>query len=165
MLQDIDPVKVQIEVPERDVARVGSGNVVRLTSDAYPGRQFSGKVARVVARARPAHPHDGHRGRHPQPETTCSSPACTRGSISCSRFARTPCWCRWRRSPAPRAEPTVLVVREGKVARRRSSSSAPPTGPRVQVIKGLAPDAQVILQGKELVRDGMTVKAVPAKAY
>ena len=38
-------------------------------------------------------------------------------------------------------------------------------GPRVQITKGLGPDDQVILQGKELVRDGQTVKAVPAKAY
>ena len=57
MLQEINPVKVQLEVHERDVARVAVGNVVRLTSDAYPGRQFSGKVARVV------HALD-HRGGH-----------------------------------------------------------------------------------------------------
>ena len=48
MLQDIDPVKVQVEVPERDVPRVRPGNAVRVTSDAYPGRRFSGRVARVV---------------------------------------------------------------------------------------------------------------------
>jgi len=41
----------------------------------------------------------------------------------------------------------------------------PTDGPRVQIVKGLGPDAQVIVQGKELVRDGMAVKAVPAKAY
>ena len=48
MLQDIDPVKVQIEVPERDVARVRVGNTVRLISDAYPNQTFAGTVQRVV---------------------------------------------------------------------------------------------------------------------
>jgi hypothetical protein len=41
----------------------------------------------------------------------------------------------------------------------------PSDGPRVQVVKGLPPDAKVIFQGKELVREGMAVQAVPAKAY
>jgi hypothetical protein len=61
-------------------------------------------------------------------------------------------------------QPTVLVVRDGKVA-SAVVELGPTDGPRVQVVKGLAPDAQVIFQGKELVRDGMAVKAVPAKAY
>jgi membrane fusion protein (multidrug efflux system) len=60
--------------------------------------------------------------------------------------------------------PTVLVVRDGKVA-STSVELGPTDGPLVQVVKGLSPDAQVIFQGKELVRDGMAVKAVPAKTY
>ena len=35
----------------------------------------------------------------------------------------------------------------------------------MQVVKGLAPDDQVIVQGKELVREGQAVKAVPIKGY
>ena len=41
----------------------------------------------------------------------------------------------------------------------------PTDGPAVQVTKGLGPDTEVILQGKDLVREGMAVRAVPAKAY
>src|SRR5262249_42830253 len=48
VVQDIDPVKVQVEVPERDAPRVRNGNSVRLTTDAYPGRTFTGTVARIV---------------------------------------------------------------------------------------------------------------------
>ncbi|MGH7321343.1 MAG: efflux RND transporter periplasmic adaptor subunit, partial [Candidatus Rokuibacteriota bacterium] len=47
-LQEIDPVRIQIEVPERDVARVRPGNAVRLATDAYPDRRFTGAVARIV---------------------------------------------------------------------------------------------------------------------
>jgi hypothetical protein len=60
------------------------------------------------------------------------------------------------------SRPAVLVVRDGKVA------TAPVTlggteGALTQITKGLGPDDEVILQGKELVREGQTVKAVPAR--
>jgi membrane fusion protein (multidrug efflux system) len=60
--------------------------------------------------------------------------------------------------------PTVLVVRDGKVV-ATAVELGPTDGPHVQVVKGLEPDSQVIVQGKELVRDGMSVSAVPAKSY
>jgi membrane fusion protein (multidrug efflux system) len=59
-------------------------------------------------------------------------------------------------------KPVVLVVREGKVA-TVAVSLGEIDGPLVQVVKGLAPDDQVIVQGKELVREGQAVKAVPIK--
>src|SRR5262245_17190262 len=47
-IQDIETVKVQIEVPERDIARVRVGSPVRLAVDPYERQTFSGAVARVV---------------------------------------------------------------------------------------------------------------------
>src|SRR5262245_56659448 len=47
-LQDIETVKVQIEVPERDIARLRVGSRVRLTVDPYQNEVFTGTVARVV---------------------------------------------------------------------------------------------------------------------
>jgi hypothetical protein len=60
--------------------------------------------------------------------------------------------------------PTVFVVRNGQVA-SQAVQLGPTDGPRVQIVQGVDPDAEVVLQGKELVRDGMVVKAVPAKVY
>jgi multidrug efflux pump subunit AcrA (membrane-fusion protein) len=58
----------------------------------------------------------------------------------------------------------VLIVRDGKVA-LVPVELGPTDGPVVQVTKGLGPDTEVILQGKDLVREGMAVRAVPAKSY
>ena len=60
--------------------------------------------------------------------------------------------------------PTVLVVRDGKVA-VSPVELGPTDGPAVQVTKGVDADSDVILQGKDLVREGIAVRAVPAKAY
>jgi membrane fusion protein (multidrug efflux system) len=60
--------------------------------------------------------------------------------------------------------PAVLVVRDGKVV-RVPVELGPTDGPVVQLTKGPSAEDQVILQGKELVRDGQGVKAVPAVSY
>jgi membrane fusion protein (multidrug efflux system) len=162
-LQDIDPVKVQVEVPERDVPRVRPGNVVRVTSDAYPGRRFSGRVARVVHALDPRTRTMGIEVDIPNGENL----------LKPGMYARIELVVEVRPDAllvplevltGAEGRPTMLLVQDGKVV-ATAVEMGPTDGPSVQVVKGLAPDAQIILQGKELVRDGMAVKAVPAKAY
>jgi len=163
MLQDINPVKVQLEVPERDVARVGVGNVVRLTTDAYSGRQFSGKVTRVVHALDPRTRTMGLEIDIPNPDNL----------LKPGMYARVDLLLEVRRDAllvplealtGAEDRPTVLIVRDGKVA-LMPVELGPTDGPVVQVTKGLGPDTEVILQGKDLVREGMAVRAVPAKSY
>ena len=59
---------------------------------------------------------------------------------------------------------TVLTVRDGKIA-AAPVELGPTDGPVVQITRGLGPDTEVVLQGKDLVREGMAVHAVPAKSY
>jgi membrane fusion protein (multidrug efflux system) len=59
---------------------------------------------------------------------------------------------------------TLMVVRNGKVAILPVKVGAA-DGPRVQIVQGLAATDQVVLQGRDLVRDGQVVRAVPAKSY
>jgi multidrug efflux pump subunit AcrA (membrane-fusion protein) len=65
-------------------------------------------------------------------------------------------------SAGPR--PTLLVVRDDKVVTVPVELGAP-DGPRVQIAAGLRSDDQVVVQGKDLVREGQTVKVTPAKSY
>ncbi len=162
ILQDINPVKIQIEVPERDVARVRVGNAVRLTVDAYPDRRFSGTVARVVHSLDPRTRTMGVEVEIPNPEQL----------LKPGMYARVQLVLEVRRGAllvplealvGSETRPAVLVVREGKVATQTVVLGAEDGG-LVQVTRGLRPDDQVIVQGKELVREGQTVKAVPAKS-
>jgi HlyD family secretion protein len=162
-LQEINPVKVQLEVPERDVARVGIGNTVRLTTDAYVGRQFSGKVARVVHALDPRTRTMGVEIDIPNPENL----------LKPGMYARVDLLIEVRKDAllvplevltGAEGRPTLLVVRDGKVV-ATPVELGPTDGPVVQVIRGVGPDASIILQGKDLVREGMTVRAVPAKSY
>lgn len=162
-LQEIDPVKVQIEVPERDVARIRVGNVVRLTTDAYAGRVFSGKVARVVHTLDP-------RTRTMGVEVDIANADTL---LKPGMYARVELVLEVRPDAlllplevltGAEGRPSILVVRDKKVT-TVPVELGPTDGPMIQIVKGVDGNTQVILQGKDLVRDGMTVLAVPAKSY
>jgi membrane fusion protein (multidrug efflux system) len=161
-VQDINPVKVQVEVPERDVARVKVGNAVRLVVDAYPDRTFTGTVARVVHTLDPRTRTMGVEVEIPNKEQL----------LKPGMYARVQLVLEVRRGAllvplealtGSETQPAVLLVQNGKVATRTVQLGAA-DGALIQVIKGLAPDDELIVQGKELVREGQTVKAVPAKS-
>jgi HlyD family secretion protein len=48
LMGDISALKVRAEVEERDAAKVRVGQLVVVRSDAYPGRDFAGKVASLA---------------------------------------------------------------------------------------------------------------------
>lgn len=46
-VQQITPVKMLVAVSESDYTKINRGDRVGITADALPGRQFSGKIARI----------------------------------------------------------------------------------------------------------------------
>ena len=59
-------------------------------------------------------------------------------------------------------KPVLYLVRDGIVVRRPVGVGAT-EGALVEVTNGLSGDEAVIVEGKELVREGLKVRAVPAK--
>jgi membrane fusion protein (multidrug efflux system) len=49
-LQAIDPILVDFRVPQRELARIATGQAVDLTTDAFPGEVFPGKVTAIDPR-------------------------------------------------------------------------------------------------------------------
>lgn len=50
-LQDVDELEVELDVPERYFARLGSGAPARITFEALPGVEIEGKIGAVIPRA------------------------------------------------------------------------------------------------------------------
>ncbi len=46
-LQSLDPVYVNFSLPQQDLARLGVGMAVRVTTDAFPGQNFEGKLTAI----------------------------------------------------------------------------------------------------------------------
>jgi RND family efflux transporter MFP subunit len=159
-IQDIRTVKVQIEVPERDIARVKVGAPVRLTVDPYQAETFTGLVARVVHNLDP-------RTRTMGVEVDVPNPT---GRLKPGMFARVEVLVETRPRaltiPAEavrlgEAKPSVMVVRDGVVEPVPVELGAADAR-GVEVLKGLAEADQVILQGKDLVKPRQRVRTVPA---
>jgi membrane fusion protein, multidrug efflux system len=49
-LDDISTIRIDFPLPERYLARVQSGTPISATADAFPGSQFTGRIARVDTR-------------------------------------------------------------------------------------------------------------------
>lgn len=49
-LEATDPIYADFGVPQQDISRVGPGMVVRMTVDAFPGREFEGRIKAVEPR-------------------------------------------------------------------------------------------------------------------
>jgi len=155
-LQDIETVKAQIEVPERDIARVRVGSPVRLTVDPYQGEVFTGSVARVVHNLDP-------RSRTMGVEVEIPNPV---SRLKPGMFARVEVLVETRRSALSiptealrlgEAKPSVMVVRDGVVEVAPVELGAT-DGRGVEVVKGLSDKDQVILQGKDLVKAKQKVR-------
>jgi RND family efflux transporter MFP subunit len=161
-IQDIHTVKVQIEVPERDIARVRLGSPVRLSVDPYRGETFSGRVSRVVHNLDP-------RSRTMGIEADIPNSA---GRLKPGMFARVELLVE-RRSRAltipteairvGELQPAVMVVRDGLVESLPVKLGAA-DGRGVEVLDGLSEQDLVILQGKDLVKPHQRVRTVPASA-
>ena len=160
LIQDIASVKVQLEVPERDIGRVKVGGGVRVTADPYKGEVFAGSIARVVHSLDP-------RSRTMGVEVEIPNPG---ARLNPGMFARVEAVVDTRTGvltiplEALRVgdgRPSVMVVRNNVVEPVAIEvGAADPRG--VEVVKGLGAGDQVILQGKDLVRQGQKVRAVPA---
>jgi RND family efflux transporter MFP subunit len=159
-IQDIQTIKVQIEVPERDIARVRLGSVVWLSVDPYQGEIFTGRVSRVVHNLDPRSRTMGVEADIPN----------STGRLKPGMFARVEVLVETR----PRAltipsetirlgeaQPSVMVVRDGVVEAVPVALGAADTL-GVEVVKGLSDQDQVILQGKDLVKPKQRVRTVPA---
>ena len=159
-VQDIQTVKVQIEVPERNIARVTVGSRVRLTVDPYEKEVFTGTVARVVHNLDPRTRTMGIEVEIPNPD----------GRLKPGMFARVEVLVETRHgvlmipNEAVRlgeAAPTVMVVREN-IVEAVPVELGPADVRGVQVLKGLSDQDQVVLQGKDLVKPKQRVRTVPA---
>jgi RND family efflux transporter MFP subunit len=48
LIDDLDPIVGVVFVTERDYARLTPGQLVMMTTDAYPGEEFTGRIDRIA---------------------------------------------------------------------------------------------------------------------
>lgn len=159
VLQDLETVKVQVEVEERHIARVRVGSQARVLVDAYPEKAFTAKAARIVHALDPRSRTLGVEMEIANRDHLLKPGMYARVELVIDRH------------PSALLVPgeavvgegegaSVFVVRDGVVGRRPVAAGVT-EGTLVEITKGLTGDETVVVEGKELVREGLRVRAEP----
>lgn len=157
VIQDIDTVKVQVEVEERHVSLVRVGSVARVSGDAYPGRVFEARAIRIVHALDPRSRTLGVEMEIANRDHRLKPGMYARVELVIDHHPGAllvPGDAIFTENEAA----VVFVVRDGVVGRRPVATGVN-EGTLVEVTRGLAGDEQVIVDGKELVREGQKVRA------
>ncbi len=160
-LDDIDVVNVDFALPERHLAAVAAGQAIVARSDAYPGRDFDGKVVSLDSRVDPV-----TRAFQVRAEVANADHALRAGMLLNVEVMRP------ERSVI--AVPEIAVVQVGNdsfvfrvdgdaaVHRVRVELGARRRG-AVEVVEGLEAGERIVVDGTVKLRDGVKVaEAAPA---
>ena len=155
----IDPLRVELTVPEQHVSLIKVGQQVRLTVDAYPGEEFAATVRFVspVASRGSARAHGGgRRGRTP---TDASSRASSRPRSFVSPTPRRRSSSRRRAVETIAGTSRVYVVKDNRIE-ERIVTLGEKVGDQVEITSGVAKGDVVAAEP----RDGCpTVRQVNAR--
>ncbi len=154
---------VRAALADRDAVRVDVGDAARVSFDAFPGREFAGRVTRVGSSADPVTgtfdveievAADG--ARFARGLVARISLAIGDGGGAANRQTVVPVTALVE---AQGSTATVYVFDvAASVARRREITVGPIVGDRVVIMKGLAPGEQVITDGAAWLTDGKPVR-------
>lgn len=161
-LEDLDPVKVDFRVPETELARLRTGQALRIRVDAFPGRSFAGEVyaldPRIDAQARSV----SLRARVGNPEAVLRPGLFARVALVVATDENAvliP-----EQAVFPRGEQRLVYrVLDGKATLTPVLTGSRGNG-LVQIREGLAAGDVVVTAGQIKLRDGAPVRPVNAEA-
>ena len=157
VLQDTAIVKVQLEVQERHISQVRVGSVARVFVDAYPDRLFEGRATRMVHSLDPRTRTLGVEMEIANREQLLKPGMYARVELIIDRHPGA-ILVQGEGISNEADVPVVYIVTNGVVGKRTIATGVG-AGTLVEVTKGLQGDELVIVEGKELVRDGQRVRA------
>jgi membrane fusion protein (multidrug efflux system) len=162
VIEDLDSLVLNINVPERELAKLSVGQVAELGFDAVPGRVFAGKIALISPYVDPATATFGVRIRVTD----------TGGLLRPGMFARVAIVYERKLDALqiPRTAlldgdgpPKVFIVKDGKAAERTVQLGLS-NGAYVEVVTGLKDGEQVVVVGQAAIKPGATVRIVSTPA-
>ncbi len=162
-VQSAGSFRIDVTVPELSISGVTRNSVVRLRADAWPGREFSGRVERV-------HPRLDELTRTGMVEIVPQPPfpelragMMVRVSIATAQADSAVIVPVAAVTVTPNGQQVVYVV-SGDTARQRQVRTGIESGSRVQLLGGVTAGESVITAGNERLRDGAAVRVQSGKA-
>ena len=162
VLQDITTVRVLVDVVEKDVPLVRIGQPAELRAEAYPNREFTGKVTRIVQALNPSTRTMTVEVDIPNPDRALKGGMFARVELLVGVHAKA---LQIPIDAVTRLETDqyVYIVQDGKAHKAPVVLGIQSNG-LIEIVKGLAGTEPVIVSGKDLVTDGVKVDPKPMDA-
>jgi membrane fusion protein (multidrug efflux system) len=161
-LVDLDPVKVEFNVPERYVGQLKVGQKIEVAVAAYPGRKFEGEVFFVAPFVEAATRTALVKARVPNPEA----------ELKPGMFANLDLTLKLKEDAIVIPESSVLASGDRNIIYVLNSQDEAQIRPvklgirqagLVEIASGLNPGERVVAEGLQKVRPGAKVKAAAAE--
>ena len=161
---ELDPVEIQVGVPETDVRLVHKGQQAIVTASARPGVTFSGKVRLVNVSAEPQTRTYMVRIKVPNPKGALLVGMIAEARILGSETLDVLTLPGQALVRDPQGAPQVFVYfpNEKRVYARRVTAGGI-MGRDVQIIDGVKDSDSIVVAGQQLVREGSVVSAKEEK--
>jgi len=160
---DLDPVKVELNVPERYVGQLRVGQKVDITVAAYPGRTFSGEVFFIAPFVESATRTALVKARIPNPQM----------ELKPGMFANLDLTLKLKEQAIVIPESSVLASGDRNIiyvldaqdaAQIRTVTLGIRQAGLVEILTGLKPGERVVAEGLQKIRPGGKVKPTEASA-
>lgn len=161
-LDDIDVVNVDFALPERHLAAVSTGQVITAHSDAYPGRDFTGKVVSLDSRIDPVTRAFLVRAEVPNADQALRAGMLL--NVDVLRPERNVLAVPEIAIVQVGRDSFVFQVGEDEVAKRIPVTLGTRRRGAVEITEGLAAGARVVIDGTVKLRDGIKVSETAAPA-
>lgn len=159
-LIDVDPVIITVAIIERDLSRIRIGLPVTVTTDALPGRTFTGRVAAISPMLSTATRTAEVRIEIPNADGRLRPGMFTSVELLLARVENAvavPADAVLERPEGP----TVFVIKDQTAEARRVQVGIS-SGGLVEIVRGVAAGEAVAVAGHRTLRDGMKVIVPPS---
>lgn len=155
---DISRLKVKVNIPEKRAFYLKKGDKVEINSQIYPGVKFSGKISAVSVKGDDSHLYPVEISLENNPKYMLRSGMfCNVEFVTLSREEIV---------SIPRTAllgsiktPQVFIIKNGN-AKLVSLITGEQYGTNIEVLSGVQPGDQVVVDGQTLLKDGVSVKIV-----
>jgi RND family efflux transporter MFP subunit len=150
---------VRIGLADRDVVRLALGDAARVEFDAWPGQAFAGRISNIASAADPA------------TGTFTAEVSVDSGAAHFAQGLVAKVALSAERSPLSRVIPVQALLEandkeagvfvldpRSHVVHRENIQIGRMSGGRIEVLQGLAPGAQVVVDGAAFLENGETVR-------
>jgi len=158
-LADVEKLRLRVYVPEKEMGRISVGNPVRIQTEMYPGRYFSGVVEMIAPVVDPL------TGTLKVTVRVTDEQGILKPGMFCSVYilidTRRDVLVISRKALIPDTEvPEVFVVDDSGLVHRRQLEIGIQQGDTLEVVKGLSEDELVVLVGQESLHEGAPVQVM-----